>query len=312
MSTRPRTILVTGASSGIGRAIALQAADGGDHVTLLARDETALKDVAQFCEAAGAASATVFAADVGDDDAVARCVEELVARHGHLDAVVNSAAVLAYGRTEDIPPEVFDRVLQTNLSGSINVARHALRQFRRQERGCLVLIGTVAGHMASPQLSPYVVSKWGVRALARQLQIENRDMDGVDIAYVAPGGVDTPIYEHGANYQGYAGRPPPPVAPPERIAHMVLKRIDKGRGRTQTTWTNQVMRLGFTLVPRVFDVLAGPAFRFVMSDLATRVEPTRGNAFESRATEERVHGDAGNPLAAIARNVSATIRGSGS
>ena len=84
MSSQPRTLLITGASSGIGRAVALVAARGGDHVVLVARDETELKNVARQAEAAGAASATVFAADVGDDAAMARCVEETVVRHGHV------------------------------------------------------------------------------------------------------------------------------------------------------------------------------------------------------------------------------------
>jgi short-subunit dehydrogenase len=308
----PRVLLVTGASSGIGRAVALVAAEGGDHVTLVARDEAALKATARMCASAGAASAIVSPADMGDDAAVARCIDETVARHRHLDAVVHCAAVIAYGRTEEIPADLFDRVLQTNLHGSINVARHTVKQLRRQRGGALVLVGSVAGHIASPHLSPYVVSKWGVRALARQLQIENRDLDDVDIAYVAPGGVDTPIYEQGANYQGFAGRPPPPVRSPEHVAHMVLKRIDKGRGRTQTTWTNQVMRLGFTMVPRVFDVLAEPMFRLVLTDRTTSVEPNTGNVFESVGSEERLHGNAGSPWAGIVKNVIAVVRGSAS
>ncbi len=311
VKAEPRTILITGASSGIGRAVALMAAEGGDHVTLLARDEAALKDTARQCESVGAASATVCAADVGDDAAMERCIDETVGRHGHLDAVVHCAAVMAYGRTEEVPVDVFDRVLRTNLHGSINVARHAVRQFRRQRRGTLVLVGSVAGHIASPLISPYVITKWGVRALARQLQIENRDLDEVDIAYVAPGGVDTPIYAQGANYLGVEGRPPPPVASPERVAHMVLKRVDKGKGRTQTTWTNQVMRLGFTLLPRAYDALAEPMFRLVLSDRTTAVESNTGNVFESQGSEERVHGGTGSPLAAMVRNVVSVVKSAG-
>jgi short-subunit dehydrogenase len=311
VNSQARTVLITGASSGIGRAVALIAAEGGDHVILMARDEAALKHTERLCVSAGAASATVSAADVGNDNTVARCIDEAVARHGHVDAVVHCAAVMAYGRTEEIPVAVFDRVLRTNLQGSVNVARHAVKQFRRQRRGTLVLVGSVAGHIASPLISPYVVTKWGVRALARQLQIENRDLDEVDIAYVAPGGVDTPIYAQGANYLGFGGRPPPPVASPERVAHMVLKRVDKGRGRTQTTWTNQVMRLGFTLLPRVYDAFAEPMFRMVLSDRTTVVEPNTGNVFESQGSEERVHGGTGSPVAAIVRNVVSVVKSAG-
>ena len=307
MTSGPRVVLVTGASSGIGRAVVLEAAAAGDHLVLAARDQASLDGVAKECESAGAASALVVPTDVGDDSSVARCFAKATDRHGRVDAVVSCAAVIAYGRTEEIPVEVFDGVLRTNLTGSVNVARHALVHMRQQHRGTLVLVGSVAGHVASPQMTPYVVSKWGIRALARQLRIENRDLGDVSIAYVAPGGVDTPIYEQAANYAGFAGRPPPPVATPEKVARVILGRLG-GRGRTHTTWTNHPIRLGFMVVPKVFDALAGPFFRLVVSDRARTVATTTGNVFEANAERERLRGDAGSAMAAVARNVVATIR----
>jgi len=297
-------LLVTGASSGIGRAVALAA--GGQHLVLAARDESSLRQVARLCDSAGAASTLVTATDVGDDAAVARCFSSMVERHGRVDAVIHCAAVLAYGRTEEIPAHVFDAVLRTNVTGSINVARHALAQMRRQQHGTIVLVGSIAGHVASPQMSPYIISKWSTRALARQLAIENRDMRGIKIAYVAPGGVDTPIYEQAANYAGFAGRPPPPVASPEKVARTILGRIDRG-GRAHTAWTNHPIRLGFTALPRLFDLLANPFFRLVVSDRTQAVESTTGNVLDPVATHERVHGGQGGPWVAVVKNVAATI-----
>ena len=307
MRNEPRVVLVTGASSGIGRAVALACAAEGDDVVLVARDEPVLHQVAQACEKAGAASTLVTSADVGDDAAVARCVGLAMERHGQIDAVVHCAAVLAYGRTEQIPAGIFDAVLRTNLIGSVNVVRHAVAQMRRQQHGTLVLVGSIAGHVASPQMSPYVLSKWGIRILARQLAIENRDMDDVRIVYVAPGGVDTPIYAQAANYHGHAGRPPPPIASPEKVARAIVRRLDgQGRRRAHTAWTNHPIRVGFTALPRLFDAMANPFFRLVVSDRTQQVEATTGNVLHPVGSHERTHGDQRGPWAAIARNVVAT------
>jgi NAD(P)-dependent dehydrogenase (short-subunit alcohol dehydrogenase family) len=303
VATHPRVVLVTGASSGVGRATAVAAAAAHDHVVLVAREESTLVDVEKECLTAGAASTLVVSADVGDDADVARCVREALGVTGSLDVVVNSAGVVAYGRTEEIPPDVFDGVLRTNVTGSVNVARHVVPVLRRQQCGTLVLVGSVIGHIAVPGMSPYVVSKWGVRALARQLQVENRDQDDVHVVYAAPGGVDTPIYAQAGNYSGVVGRPPPPVASPEKLARQILRLVDHPRPRAQLAITNQVMRFGFSALPCLFDLLVGPLFTVAAKDRTTPVAAGPGNVLESVPTGNRLHGDQGSPIVGIARNL---------
>ncbi len=309
MTSDPRVLVITGASSGIGRAAALQSAAAGDHVVLVARGEPPLQQVARECEAAGAASTLVLTTDVGDDAEVEKMVTAVTSQHGRIDAVIHCAGVVAYGRTEEVPAEVFDGVLHTNLIGSVNVARHTIPVLRRQRRGSLVLFGSVIGHISVPGMSAYVLSKWGVRSLARQLQLENRDLSDVTIAYVAPGGVDTPIYEQAANYDGFAGRPPPPVLSPERVARIALRRLDRHRARTQIGVANDLMRFGFNAVPWAFDFFVGPLFRVMATDRTTRVEPTEGNVLDSNFTGNQLHGAQGNALVGIGRNVIARVTG---
>ena len=308
MTRSPRVIVVTGASSGIGRATALRAAEDGDHLVLVARGADVLEDVAHECRTSGAASVMVVPTDVGDDAAVAACFAQVRENHATIDAVVHSAGVVAYGRTEEIPAEVFDGVLRTNLIGSINVSRHALPVLRAQEAGTLVLIGSLIGHIAVPAMSPYVLSKWGVRALARQLQVENRDLRHVHVCYVAPGGVDTPIYEQAATYDGFLGRPPPPVAGPEKVARIALRQLDHPRGRTQVNRSNDLVRFGFSALPGVYDRLVGPLFRMAAMDVTTSVGPTTGNVLTSREDGNHLRGDQGNPYAGIVRNIGAKVR----
>jgi NAD(P)-dependent dehydrogenase (short-subunit alcohol dehydrogenase family) len=176
-----RVVVVTGASSGIGLATALGAAGRGDHVVLLARGAAALADAAEQCRAAGAASALDLPTDVGDDAAVQRAFAEVTSRYGRVDAVVHSAGLAAYGRLQDVPAEIFDGVVRTNLLGPVNVARAVLPGMRERDAGTLVLIGSLIGYIAPPYMSAYAVSKWGVRGLARLLQVENVDRPGVHI-----------------------------------------------------------------------------------------------------------------------------------
>lgn len=277
-------------------------------MVLVARGEEALRATADECTAAGAASVTTVSADVGDDQAVAHVVDEVLGTHGVLDLVVHCAGVVAYGRTEEVPVEVFDKVLRTNLTGSVNLARHVVPVLRRQRRGDLLYVGSVIGHIAVPQMSAYVLSKWGVRALARQLQLENRDIAGVHIGYVAPGGIDTPIYLQAATYIGSPGRPPPPVASPERVARAVLARAGRTHARDQIGLSNDLMRFGFTALPRVFDLLVGPLFGMAAVDRTESRPPGPGNVL-SPGSRNALLGNQGNALRGVVRNLRTTLPG---
>lgn len=296
----PRVVLVTGASSGIGRATALRAARDGDHVVLVARGREALEQVATLALDAGAASALVLPTDVGDDSQVRDCIASTLEQHDRLDVVVNSAGVVAYGRVEEVPADVFDGVLQTNLHGSVNVARHVLPVLRQQGAGSLVLVGSVIGHITVPSMSAYAISKWGVRALAEHLQLENKD---VAVHYVAPGGVDTPIYSQAANVAGFEGRPPPPMATPERTARQILARVDRRRRGSQLTLANHLVRFGFTAMHPVYIRIVTPLFDVAAVDLTRPVRPHDGNVLHPAQDGNQLRGDHGNTALGIARNL---------
>jgi NAD(P)-dependent dehydrogenase (short-subunit alcohol dehydrogenase family) len=299
----PRTVLVTGASSGIGLATAIAAGRAGDHVVLAARDPGALLAAERQCRAAGAASTRAVPTDIAQDDAVRRCVAEALDVTGRLDVVVNAAGVVSYGRTETVPAEVFDGVIRTNVLGSVNLARHVVPVLRGHGSGTFVLVGSVIGHIGVPGMSPYVLSKWGVRALARQLQLENRDRSDVHVVYLAPGGVDTPIYKLAGNYAGFVGRPPPPVTTPEKVAARILRAVDHPRTRVQVGLANNLMRLGFTTMPGVFDLLVGPLFSVAGRDRTDPVAPGAGNVLAPTPAAYGLRGHQGNPLVGILRNL---------
>src|SRR5947209_7695199 len=254
----PPTVLVTGGSSGIGRASAREFAGRGARLVLVARGRSALEETAAELRDAGAAEVVVCPADVTDEPALHAVVEGAVSRFGRLDVVVHSAQVMAYGRVEDVPSEVFDTVVRTATEGTANLARSVLPVFRRQGGGHLIVVSSLLGSVAAPLMGSYVTAKWAQPGLVRVLQQETRDVPGIHISAVAPGGVSTPIYSQGGTYMGSTGRPPLPVYSAERVARAVVARLDRPRRLVQAGIANPLVIAGFRLLPGVYDALVGP------------------------------------------------------
>jgi short-subunit dehydrogenase len=285
----PRRVLVTGASSGIGRATAHRLAGEGARLVLASRSREVLEEVGRECKARGADDVLVVPTDIGERAEVEDLFAEAVERFVGLDAVVNSAAVVAYGRFHDVPADVYDRVVRTNLTGAANVARCALQLFEPARAGSLVLVGSVVAKIATPTMSSYVSSKAGVYGLARTLQLEARRMPGVSVSLVSPGSVDTPIYDQAGSYTGHGGHPPPPVTTPEKVAERVVRAIDHPQRDDNVGLGNAVMVAGFRLLPGVFDRMVG-GLMSALGQGRTSVEAGPGNVLQPRPDREAVRG----------------------
>jgi NAD(P)-dependent dehydrogenase (short-subunit alcohol dehydrogenase family) len=286
----PETVLITGGSSGIGRATALELAARGARLVLVARGRDSLEEAAAEAQAAGAGEVVVHVADVTDEDAVRAAVEDTVTRFGRLDVVVHAAQVMAYGTIEELPRDVYETVVDVAVHGTANVARVVLPVFRKQAAGHLVVVNSLLGSIAAPLMGSYVTAKWGQLGLVRVLQQETRDEPGISVSAVQPGGVDTPIYVQAASWTGSTGRPPPPVYSPQRVARAVLSTLDRPRRVVQAGLFNPLITAGFRLLPGVYDYLVGPLLQR-MAIANDEVPPTAGNVFESQqdgnATEGR-------------------------
>jgi NAD(P)-dependent dehydrogenase (short-subunit alcohol dehydrogenase family) len=281
--------MIVGGSSGIGRATALEFARQGAAVTLVARGRPALESAAKECLGAGARSADVQVADVGDIDAVKAAVETTLADHGRIDVVVHAATVMAYGPLEALEERVFEQVIRTAIVGSFNVARAVLPAFRRQQQGALVFVSSLLASITAPTMGAYVTGKWGQLGLIRVLQQETRDADGITISAVAPGGVNTPIYYQAANVVGREGRPPPPVYSPERVARKVAHAVRRPRRLTQSGILNPVIITGFRVLPGVYDALVGPLLQ-VFGYSRKAADHHDGNVFSPRPERDETHG----------------------
>ncbi len=285
--TGPQTVLITGASSGIGRETALRYAARGCRLALAARGLDGLQAVAEECTQAGAVDVVVQPTDISERTEVERLFGAATSRFGEIDVVVQNAALAAFGRFTEVPADIFDMVIKTNVLGAANVARCALSHFRQRGEGQLVLVGSVLGQAAVPFMGAYVASKFAVTALIRILRQETREMPGIVVHGIYPGAVDTPVYPLAANYFGRIAKVLPVNDPPAAVARAVVAAADSGRpSERQVGWTNYPMLAGYRLLPRVFDVLVIPLMK-AGSFARETLQPTPGNVLKETGSTAR-------------------------
>jgi NAD(P)-dependent dehydrogenase (short-subunit alcohol dehydrogenase family) len=187
---RDRVVWITGASSGIGRALALEFARGGAHLALSARREERLRELVGEIERLGG-RALALPCDVADEAQVERAVRELIAHFGRLDVAVANAGFAVRGKVERLTAEDWRRQLDVNVVGLAVTARHAIPHLR-ETAGRVVLIGSVAGMLPAPGVSAYSASKAAVRAIGDALALELTG-SGVTCTTIHPGYVESEI-----------------------------------------------------------------------------------------------------------------------
>lgn len=221
-------VVLTGASSGIGRAAAREFARRGARLVLAARRGDALEDVAAECAALGG-EAIAVPTDVSDEAQVQALAARAVERFGVIDAWVNNASVYMVGRFEDTPPDAFRRLIDVNLFGSVHGARAALPHFRERGRGVLVFTTSIDAHLPAPLVSAYAASKWAVYGFAESLRQELRDDREIHVSLVSPAAIDTPLFHHAANYSGRRLKAISPTYEPEKVARAIRRQVERPR-----------------------------------------------------------------------------------
>lgn len=271
-------IVITGASSGIGRAAALAFASRGATVILAARRAQPLSEVAADCENLGG-QAWAVPTNVSQEEAVQALARQTVERFGQLDVWVNNAAVSLFAGFEASPPDAYRQVIETNLFGYIYGARAALPYFREQSSGVLINVASVAGMVGQPYTSAYVLTKFAIRGLAECLRLELQEADDIHVCTILPASIDTPLFQHAANYTGRAVKPLNPVYDAEQVAEAIFACAEHPQREVIVGNAGRVMKLLHTLTPALYERLA--ARQVARNHFQDRpAPPSAGNLFE--------------------------------
>jgi NAD(P)-dependent dehydrogenase (short-subunit alcohol dehydrogenase family) len=214
-------VVITGASSGNGRATARAFAGQGASLVLAARRAPALNEAAAECEQLGG-RAIAARTDVSDPDAVEELGRKAIAAFGRIDIWINNAGVLHIGRLDETPARILHRVIETDLFGCIHGSQVAIRHFRQRGRGTLINMCSVLGVVGQPYAGAYVASKFGIRGLSESLRQELLDQPDIHVCAILPAAIDTPIYQRAANHIGRPLSPIRPLYDPDVVAETML------------------------------------------------------------------------------------------
>lgn len=275
---RGKVVVITGASGGAGRAIAVEFARYGANLALAARRDVALDEVVQECKETGAFSAIAIPADVTDAESVKSLAQTVYEAFGSIDVWINNAGVLAVGSFTEIPVEVSDQVININLLGYVHGAYAVLPYFKIQKHGILINNISVGGWFPVPYAAAYSASKFGLRGFSEALRGELRSWPDICICDAFPAFLDTPGIQHAANYTGKYLKPAPPVYDPGDLARAMVKIVMRPKSSFVVGSFSTFLRVAHLLFPGLTRRITGKVVETYLKK-ADPVPSGSGNVF---------------------------------
>lgn len=232
-----QTVVVTGASGGVGRALARTYADAGADVALLARGQAGLDGAVHDVESRGR-RALAIPTDVADADQVDEAARRVEEELGPIDVWINNAMVTVLARTWDVTPEEFRRVTEVNYLGFVHGTLAALRHMRPRDRGTIVQVGSALAFRGIPLQSAYCATKHAIVGFTESLWAELLAEDsGIQVCAVHLPGLNTTQFMWGRNKLPNRPQPVPPIFQPEVAAEAIHWATSEGRRETYVAST---------------------------------------------------------------------------
>ena len=249
-----QVVVVTGASAGLGRAVARAAAQRGASVVVVSRGSDGLDATVAELEQLGAQALGV-AADVASLDDCKRVVSETVARFGRIDTFCANAMVTVYQEARDLEPDELRRVLDVNFFGAVNCYWASLPVLT-EHRGAFVHVNSALAYRGIPLQAAYCSSKAAGRTFFESARVEHRKHGiPVDISLLLPGAINTPQFDMARQYLGWQPQPVPPIYEPEPFAQAVVHCFEHPIRELPIGWGAQKLLWGQKLSPRAGDLV---------------------------------------------------------
>jgi NAD(P)-dependent dehydrogenase (short-subunit alcohol dehydrogenase family) len=249
-----QVVVVTGASSGLGRAIARAAGERGAKVVVTARSAEALDGAVREIEAFGS-EALAVPADVAVQDEVGQVVEQAIDRFGRIDTYVANAILTVMSEAEKLQPDELRRVLDVNFLGTVYGFWASLPHLK-ESRGTFLHVSSALAYRGIPLQAAYCASKAAGRTFLESARVELRKHRvPVDVSVVLPGAINTPQFDRSRQRIGRQPRPVPPIYQPEPFAQAVLHCCEHPVRELPLGWGAQKLLWGQKLSPRAGDVM---------------------------------------------------------
>lgn len=281
-----QTIVITGASSGFGRGTALRLAAQGANLVLAARRKDLLESIADEFP-----NAMAVHTDVANANDVEKLAKAAIARFNRIDVWFNNAGVAALGDFERIPLEDHERVIQTNLIGTLNGSHVALRHFRQQHFGTLINMASILGRTPAPYYASYCASKYGIVGLSAALRQELRAQgeNDIHVCTILPMAADTTFFEHAANYTGHALQPYP-ITDPQEVIEAIVQTIEQPQDEVTVGLPAQAASLAQQFMPWLTEAVNGEMTHLMQMEQAPLAPETAGNLHAPVVTGRGVNG----------------------
>jgi short-subunit dehydrogenase len=285
-----RTIVLTGASSGFGRGVALKLAPFKVNLVLAARRDQLLDELVALCEKAGS-QAIAVPTDVSKEEDMLDLSAKALQRFGHYDVWINDAGGGAVGAFTDIPLAEHAQVVATDLLGTIYGSHLALNYFKTLGRGTLINIASMLGKIPAPYYASYCAAKHGVVGLSAALRQElaAQKFDDIHVCTVMPMAMDTPFFAHAANYSGHESVPVPPLDAAEKVIDAIVDLFSDPKGEIPVGATSMSNLIMHNTLPAVSEKIMGKLTHKAQMEDAPPAPISPGSLREPMESGRHIH-----------------------